>query len=155
MATEKAQTLLLFGATGDLARRMLLPSLYGLDADGLLPHDLKIIATARTDHDDATSRVIARKALAEHVPHDFYAPLPAERFIKRLSYVPLDAKDAKGFKALAERIDPEQGLPIFLSTAPTLFQPMIAGLAAAGLTGEKVRMGLEKQLGAGFESRPA
>src|SRR3990170_77578 len=152
MATEKVQTLLLFGATGDLARRMLLPSLYGLDADGLLPHDLKIIATARTDHDDATYRVIASKALAEHVPHDFYAPLMAERFVARLSYIPLDAKDAKGFAALAERIDPEQGLAIFLSTAPTLFKPMIDGLAAAGLTGPKVRMALEKPLGSDLNS---
>ena len=152
MAAQKVQTLLLFGATGDLARRMLLPSLYGLDADGLLPHDLKIIATARTEHDDAAYRDIARKALAEHVPHDFYAPLPAERFIKRLTYVALDAKDAKGFAALAKRIDPEQGLAIFLSTAPTLFKPMIDGLAAAGLTGEKVRMALEKPLGSDLKS---
>jgi len=152
MTAEKAQTLLLFGATGDLARRMLLPSLYGLDADGLLPHNLKIIATARTKHDDAAYRDIARKALAEHVPHDFYAPLPAERFVQRLSYVALDAKDAKGFAALAERIDPEQGLAIFLSTAPTLFEPMIKGLAAAGLTGPKVRMALEKPLGSDLQS---
>ena len=152
MRAEKVQTLLLFGATGDLARRMLLPSLYGLDADGLLPHDLRIIATARTDHDDAAYRDIARKALAEHVPHDFYAPLMAERFVTRLSYVPLDAKDARGFRALADRIDPEQGLAIFLSTAPTLFKAMIDGLAAAGLTGEKVRMALEKPLGSDLQS---
>ena len=152
MTTEKVQTLLLFGATGDLARRMLLPSLYGLDADGLLPHDLKIIATARTEHNDAAYRDIARKALVEHVPHDFYAPLPAERFVARLSYVPLDAKDAKGFKALAERIDPEEGLAIFLSTAPTLFKPMIDGLAAAGLAGPKVRMALEKPVGSDLNS---
>ena len=152
MRAEKVQTLLLFGATGDLARRMLLPSLYGLDADGLLPHDLKIIATARTDHDDAAYRDIARKALAEHVPHDFYAPLMAERFVTRLSYVPLDAKDAKGFRALAERIDPDQGLAIFLSTAPTLFKAMIDGLSAAGLTGPKVRMALEKPLGSDLQS---
>jgi len=46
---EKVATLLLFGATGDLARRMLLPSLYGLDADGLLPADLRIVGTARTE----------------------------------------------------------------------------------------------------------
>ena len=45
---DRISTLVLFGATGDLARRMLLPSLYGLDSDGLLPDDLKIIGTART-----------------------------------------------------------------------------------------------------------
>lgn len=152
MIADKVQTLLLFGATGDLARRMLLPSLYGLDSDGLLPPQLKIIGTARTEHDDAAYRDIARKALAEHVPHDFYAPLMAERFVKRLSYVPLDAKDTKGFAALARQIDPDRGLAIFLSTAPTLFKPMIEGLAATGLTGPKVRMALEKPLGSDLQS---
>ena len=44
---EPAQTLLLFGATGDLSRRMLLPSLFGLHADGLLPADLQIASRAR------------------------------------------------------------------------------------------------------------
>ena len=45
---DRISTLVLFGATGDLARRMLLPSLYGLDYDGLLPDDLRIVGTART-----------------------------------------------------------------------------------------------------------
>jgi glucose-6-phosphate 1-dehydrogenase len=44
----KATTLLMFGATGDLARRMLIPSLYGLDSDGLLPPDLRDFASAPT-----------------------------------------------------------------------------------------------------------
>ena len=59
-ASEK---LLLFGATGDLSQRMLLPSLYGLAADGLLPADLAIVATARTSHDDDAFRAFAEKAL--------------------------------------------------------------------------------------------
>ena len=46
-----AKTLILFGATGDLARRMLLPSLFGLHADGLIAPDLRIIGTARSDED--------------------------------------------------------------------------------------------------------
>ena len=152
MTPEKVQALLLFGATGDLARRMLLPSLYGLDADGLLPDGLKIVATARTGHDDSAYRAIAREAVAEHVPADFFDPETADRFVQRLSYVPLDAKDPEGFAALAERIDPAKGLAIFLSTAPTLFKPMIDGLAAAGLTGPKVRMALEKPLGSNLNT---
>ena len=65
---DKVSTLLLFGATGDLARRMLLPSLYGLDSDGLLPDDLRIVGTARTelsDDDDvlASSRRGARASI--------------------------------------------------------------------------------------------
>src|SRR6478672_7111159 len=69
---EKASTLLMFGATGDLARRMLLPSLYGLDSDGLLPDDLRIIGTARTELDDAAFRERANAALQEHLPEGFY-----------------------------------------------------------------------------------
>ena len=59
--TDRISTLVLFGATGDLARRMLLPSLYGLDSDGVLPDGLRIIGTARSELDDAGSKVLARR----------------------------------------------------------------------------------------------
>ena len=81
---ERISTLVLFGATGDLARRMLLPSLYGLDSDGLLPSDLRIIGTARTDLDDAAFREKAEEALKEHLPSDFYSQGIADRFLARL-----------------------------------------------------------------------
>ena len=48
-----ADRLILFGATGDLAQRMLLPSLCALHGEGLLPADLRIVGTARSDLDDA------------------------------------------------------------------------------------------------------
>src|SRR4051794_15763431 len=94
---EKVSTLLMFGATGDLARRMLLSSLYGLDADGLLPDDLRIIGTARTDLDDDAFRARAEAALKEHLPAGFYQQGIAERFLGRLHYVPLDINDPAGF----------------------------------------------------------
>jgi glucose-6-phosphate 1-dehydrogenase len=59
--------LLLFGATGDLAQRMLLPSLYALHADGLLPAGLTITGTARSEHDDAGYREFAA-ARARRIP---------------------------------------------------------------------------------------
>ena len=66
--TDKASTLVLFGATGDLAARMLLPSLYGLDADALLPDNLRIIGTARTTLDDEAFREHASGALRKYLP---------------------------------------------------------------------------------------
>ena len=152
MSPGKVSTLLLFGATGDLAHRMLLPSLYGLHADGLLPEGLKIIGTARSALDDAAYRQSALDALAEHVPADFFDARLASAFAERLSYVPLDATKPEGFARLKERIDPGQGLAIFLSTAPSLFEPTIAGLTGAGLTGERVRLALEKPLGTDLAS---
>ena len=150
---DKVSALLLFGATGDLARRMLLPSLYGLDADGLLPGELRIIGTARTVLDDGAYRERARDALKAHLVPGFYKDEVATRFLERLRYVPLDIGDPAGFTRLAEAVgDPSLGLAIFLSTAPSLFKPTIDGLAAAGLACPTVRLALEKPLGSDLKS---
>ena len=128
---DRISTLVMFGATGDLARRMLLPSLYGLDADGLLPDGLRIIGTARTTLDDAGFRERADAALHEHLPDGFYSAGVADRFLSRLHYVPVDINDGAGFARLATAIgDPCHGVGIFLSTAPSLFKPVIDGLSA-------------------------
>ncbi|MGL4313106.1 MAG: glucose-6-phosphate dehydrogenase [Sphingomonas sp.] len=140
--------LLLFGATGDLAQRMLLPSLYGLAADGLLPAGLTITGTARSEHDDASFRAFAAKALDTFVPADRKDESAIGAFLERLHYQPLDASKTDGFAELAAKIgDISGGLAIFLSTAPSLFRPTIKGLESAGLAGDKVRIGLEKPLG--------
>jgi glucose-6-phosphate 1-dehydrogenase len=152
MIPDKVSTLLLFGATGDLAHRMLLPSIYGLHADGLLPAEFRIVCTARSELDDEKFRASAVEALKEHVPHNFYDPKTALVFSRRLTYVPLDATRPEGFKRLAEKVGPQDGLAIFLSTAPSLFKPTIDGLASAGLSGPRVRLALEKPLGNDLES---
>lgn len=147
-----ADRLLLFGATGDLSRRKLLPSLCALDADGLLPEDLKIIGTARSDLNDASFRSMAREALETHVEPDRRGGMAG--FLNRLSYQQLDASTVEGFDNLAAKVGDYsgRGLAIFLSTAPSLFGPTIAGLRHAGLTGEKVRMCLEKPLGTDLDT---
>ena len=141
-----ADCLLLFGATGDLAQRMLLPSLCALGAEKLISPDLRIIGTARQPMDDAGYRNFARAALEKYLPPERRGSMA--EFINRLHYVPLDANDTSHFVDLAAKVGkPNEGLAIFLSTAPTLFEPTIAGLTASGLIGEKVRIGLEKPLG--------
>ena len=149
---SKATTLILFGATGDLAARMLLPSLYALDRDHLLPPDLRIVATARSAHEDDSFRAHARGALEAHVPEAFFEPDAADRFLDRLCYVTLDATDAKGYRRLAEAVGKDGEIAIFLSTAPSLFKPTIDNLEAVGLAGEHVRLALEKPLGSDLAS---
>jgi glucose-6-phosphate 1-dehydrogenase len=68
--TSTADTLLLFGATGDLAQRMLLPSLFALHADRLLPPDLAIVGTARSEMNDESFRSRVEEALAKYLPDD-------------------------------------------------------------------------------------
>jgi glucose-6-phosphate 1-dehydrogenase len=146
-----ADRLLLFGATGDLTQRMLLPSLCALHADRLVADDLKIIGTARHVHDDAGFRNFAREALEKFMPPERRGSMAT--FLNRLHYQPLDANDTAGFNALAEKVGSiDNGLAIFVSTAPSLFKPTIAGLVASGLAGDKVRIGLEKPLGTDLAS---
>lgn len=146
-----ADRLLLFGATGDLAQRMLLPSLFALDADGLLAPDLKIIGTARSAMSDSEYRNFARAALEKYLPAERRGKMAG--FLNRLSYQTLDATQTDGYAGLAAKVGtPARGLAIFLSTAPSLFEPTIKGLQSAGLTGENVRMCLEKPLGTDLAS---
>ncbi len=146
-----ADRLLLFGATGDLSKRMLLPSLCALDAEGLLDPRIQIVGTARSEMDDQGFRNFAREALEQFMPADRRGGMAT--FLNRLSYQPLDASSTEGFQALADKVgEPSEGLAIFLSTAPSLFEPTIQGLKSCGLAGEKVRIGLEKPLGVDLAS---
>ena len=154
--SSPAPPLLLFGATGDLAQRMLLPSLYGLDAEGLLPDDLRIVSTARSDLDLPSFRRSTASVLEKFVPAEWLKRDKADRFIERLSYVSLDVSDVSQFGRLAQAVGPlSNGLSIFLSTAPVLFEATIAGLSSAGLAEGNVRLALEKPLGADLASSRA
>ena len=86
-----ADRLLLFGATGDLAQRMLLPSLCALHADKLVSENLKIIGTARQAFDDQGYRNFAREALEKFMPPERRGSMAT--FLNRLHYQPLDATD--------------------------------------------------------------
>ena len=146
-----ADRLLLFGATGDLSQRMLLPSLFALDAEKRLSEGLEIVGTARSPMDTAAFRNFAREALDKFLPPNRRGSYAT--FLNRLDYLPLDASKEAGFKALAKKVGtPKQGLAIFLSTAPSLFEPTIAGLSASGLASGNVRIGLEKPLGTDLET---
>ena len=148
MQRDPVGKLLLFGATGDLAQRMLLPSLYGLHADGLLPDGLTITGAARSEFDDAGYRDFAKKALDKYLAADRKDEGALASFLERLGYRAMDMSQPEQFKPLAEKIgDISGGLAIYLSTAPSLFQAAIGGLESAGLAGDTVRIGLEKPLG--------
>ena len=142
----KAETLLLFGATGDLAQRMLLPSLCALDADGLLDPALRVVGTARSPLSDAEFRDLARKAIEAYLPAERRGDVA--KFLERLIYQPADVTQADGFAPLSTSVGGGcERLAIFLSTAPNLFETTIEGLEDAGLACDGTRIGLEKPLG--------
>ncbi|MEO7467245.1 MAG: glucose-6-phosphate dehydrogenase [Sphingobium limneticum] len=147
--TEPSATFLLFGATGDLARRMIFPSLYNLLSDGLLPDDFLIVASGRSEMDDAAFRKEVDDALRQFLAADRYDADVAARFGAMIGYQPVDAGNADQFAKLAQRIDGrlERGLSVYLSTPPSLFAPTAQGLADAGLITPHTRIAMEKPIG--------
>ena len=69
---DRSATLILFGATGDLAGRMLFPSLYNLQEDGLLPDDFLIVASGRSEYTDAEFRKDVDAQLAQYIDEERY-----------------------------------------------------------------------------------
>src|SRR3712207_6884504 len=73
---------------------MLLPSLYGLDAEGLLPEHLAVVATSRSALDDEAFRNLSRAALERFIEGDRLGRAAVDRFLGRFSYVPVDATES-------------------------------------------------------------
>ncbi len=137
----------IFGATGDLARRMLFPSLYFLDADGLLPAGLRIIGAARSDLSDDQFRAQVQGWVQERAGA-FFSKEAWDAFAKRLGYAAGDATDAKSYATLKDKMKGAPGEALFyLSTSPALYTPIVRGLASQGLAVEPNRIIVEKPIG--------
>ncbi|HEX2816315.1 MAG TPA: glucose-6-phosphate dehydrogenase [Phenylobacterium sp.] len=148
--TPLADAIVLFGATGDLSRRMLLPSLYFLDADGLLPVGFKILATARAQHSreefvDQLHKIL--EARPEGVDDGVW-----KRFCTRLDYVACDATSAEGVAALKPQLDGRLRPMFFLAISPSLYGKVCGALAASGLATDQSRIVLEKPIGRDLET---
>ena len=148
--TPLADAIVLFGATGDLSRRMLLPSLYFLDADGLLPLGFRVLATARAplSRDEFVDQ--ARKILdarPETIDDGVWA-----RFAGRLDYVACDATSAEAVATLKPHLDGCARPMFFLAISPSLYGRVCSALAAAGLATDESRIVLEKPIGRDLES---
>ncbi|MCW2349492.1 MULTISPECIES: glucose-6-phosphate dehydrogenase [unclassified Sphingobium] len=146
---EKSATLILFGATGDLAHRMLFPSLYHLLCDGLLPEPFNILASGRSEMDDAAFRDTIRKALATYLADEHHDEARVTAFLEKISYCAVSAGEQAHFDALAKRAKAlgDGPIAVYLSTPPSLFAPTAQGLAAAGLVDAHTRIAMEKPIG--------
>ncbi len=153
MTDKLPSTLVLFGATGDLAQRMLLPSLYHLHRDGLLPEGFRIIGAARTAMDAAAFQEHATSAVRKYVSADYITDDALAGYLARLAYVPVDATAGTGFDQLCTRIgDGGRGTLFYLSTSPSFYGAICAGLKTAGLAAENCRVVIEKPIGKNLAS---
>jgi glucose-6-phosphate 1-dehydrogenase len=125
---------------------MLFPSLYFLDADGLLPSGLRIIGAARSRLSDDEFRGQVEEWVRERAGEHFSGRAWAG-FAKRLSYSAGDASEAASYDGLKDKLAGAGEVLFYLSTSPALYIPIVTGLAARGLTGEPNRIIVEKPIG--------
>ncbi|MDR6952342.1 glucose-6-phosphate 1-dehydrogenase [Ancylobacter sp. 3268] len=145
--------IVVFGATGDLSRRKLLPALFHRDIDGQLPDDAAIVGVSRRSFSEEEFRSFARQALDDHIPAAELVPEYVERFLDRLSYISADAGREEGWSDLADRMKAagERIKVYYLATAPELFGPICEKLGKYGLADE-ARVVIEKPIGKNLAS---
>lgn len=151
------RTIIIFGATGDLARRMLFPSLYNLFVDRLLPEDIRIIGCGRTAMEESAFRGEIDEALKSFLADDRYGAEDAASFLDRIGYCAVSVGEAKDFEALAAMVSDRaaDGIAVYLSTPPSLFAPVVEGLGKACISGANVRIAMEKPIGQDLASSHA
>lgn len=146
--------LVIFGGTGDLARRKLLPALYRRDRDGQFSDDSRIFASSRRDMGHDALLQFVRKALLDHMPEDEIDEDSWQRFASRLRFHQQDVTSAEGWGELRTELDQaSQSIRIFyLAMIPALYGPAARNLEKSGLVDERARIVLEKPVGDDFES---
>src|SRR6266567_4123761 len=137
-----------FGATGDLTLRKLLPALYYRFRDGQVPKDSRIIGAARSDLDDDAFRSRAAEALKQHVARDDLDPQVVRAFLDLIRYVRIDVLDENAdWSTVKATLDPSRVRVFYLATAPDLYGPICRHLGTAELVTEQSRVVLEKPIG--------
>ena len=128
---------------------MLFPSLYNLYSDGLLPENFAILASGRTNLDDAAFRESIAASLNDYLPEDRRDAARIDAFLAIVSYCPVDIGEKTSVQCLADRVKDGSGGPIaiYLSTPPSLFAPTAQALHETGLVTASTRIAMEKPIG--------
>ena len=152
--------LVIFGASGDLTKRKLLPALFHLRQHNLLPRDFAIVGVARRPLGDAFAQDM-RQGIVEFGGGDAADPV-LDEFVSHLCYYALDfdaADQYAGLKAELDRIAKERNLGAnrlyYLATAPESFEPILENLGAEGMAQSeagRAAVVIEKPFGHDLES---
>jgi glucose-6-phosphate 1-dehydrogenase len=147
---------IIFGGTGDLSERKLLPALYHRQRDHQFSEPTRIIGTSRSKLTDGEFQDFARKAIKEHVQKEYIDKAEMEKFVSRLSYVPADATSGAGFDALKKAIGNSKAIRAFyLAVTPALFGDIAAQLKKHEMITPDSRIVVEKPIGRSLASAKA
>lgn len=139
--------MVLFGGTGDLVIRKLLPALYHLHREAKLPEG-RIICLGRSQPDTAAYLEKIRPQVLDYL-EDFFKQETWDSFAERIDFLQLDANRLEDFFQLSQLLNQQAGRTrvFYLSTSPELFTPICQNLASANLNQHNARVVLEKPLG--------
>ena len=155
MQNDSNFTFVLFGGTGDLSMRKILPALFEAHRGGMLAEGGKIVAVARAAEDREAYLNWVDEHVKPHVSKNGVDENVWKGFLARFVYVRLDLGKPEDFKLLRDAVNEHAGTRVFyLATGPSLFVPICRALADVGLN-ENARIVLEKPLGYDLKSSQA
>jgi len=149
--------LIIFGGTGDLAMRKLLPSLYHRDGAGQITSDSRIIAVGRSAPDRDAYLKLAKTSLQSNLASGDFSEKQWRKFSNRIEYVAADAMVPEKWGALTKMLKGREARTraAYLATAPSLFGAIAKGLRQNDLITNNSRIVLEKPLGRDLASASA
>jgi len=149
--------LVIFGGTGDLSQRKLLPALFHRDRDGQFSDDSRIIAVSRGELAAADFTGFVHDSLRRHLADDEFDEATWQRFSRRLHGQRLDVTTADGWDGLGAALakEPDHIRVFYLAMLPSLYGSTASNLARAGLTNARSRIVLEKPVGSDHASARA
>ena len=156
--------MIIFGASGDLTKRKLIPALFRISHGGSLPEQWYIVGVGRSSMDDEAFRQMAEEALDQFLTSKTIPRSRWKKFLKRFHYIQGDYKNPSYYKHLKEsllRLDQEHKVPgnrlFYLATPPSLYSGIIRGLGESGLNRSPkkscwTRVVIEKPFGTDLDS---
>jgi glucose-6-phosphate 1-dehydrogenase len=147
--------LVIFGGTGDLARRKILPGLFRRFLAGQMPESSRIIGAARAELDHAGYQQIVREAIFEFGGPEKDDIAGVDRFAEQLRFIQIDAKGEGGWVELKETVRPDHVHAFYFSVGPSLFGDLAERLHAFGIATPDSRIVVEKPFGRDLASARA
>ncbi len=147
--------LVIFGGTGDLARRKILPGLFRRFLSGQMPNGSRIIGAARSDLDAVGYRKMIADAVAEFGGEEASNTKGLKAFLQQLEYVAIDAKGDGGWTELASLVRQDVVQAFYFSVAPSLFGDLAQRLHTNDIANRKSRIVVEKPFGRDLETARA
>ena len=147
--------LVIFGGTGDLARRKIFPGLFRRFQSGQMPASARIIGAARSELDSAGFRDLIREALETFGNGGATDPDEIQTFLSSLEYVAIDAKGQAGWPELKSLIRSDVVQAFYFSVGPSLFGSLAERLHSYSIANNTSRIVVEKPFGRDLESAKA